>query len=133
MAGGRGASKRPRRPCRHDDTDDVRDQCTKCKRKRQLVLARRRARRQRNDPENTGVYVRPETVQTIAEAIRAFEQVEAAILHRLAQQGAKPRPETQSLFDRATEIRNALAPITAAIREELIELERPGGRRRRPG
>jgi alkanesulfonate monooxygenase SsuD/methylene tetrahydromethanopterin reductase-like flavin-dependent oxidoreductase (luciferase family) len=111
----------------------VRNLCTTCKQKRQRVLARRRARRQRNDPENTGVYLKPDAVETIAEAIRAFEQVEAAILHRLALQGAKPRPETQTLFDKAADIRNALAPITAAVREELIELQRPGGRRRRLG
>lgn len=129
MAGG-GAYKRPRRPCRHDETDRVGDQCTKCKEKRQRILARRRARRQRNNPDNTGIYLKPDAVETIAEAIRAFEQAEAEILHRLRQKGVKPRPETQTLFDKAADIRNALAPITAAVRAELIELERPGGRRR---
>ena len=111
--------------CRCDEYTTPRDLCAECNARRQRIKSRLRKRKDRERYPAGAALLTSAEVHQLHETLAALNDLQLAIVDRLAQQGQHPRGDTLTLFQHLAAVRATLTPHLTNSREELLEAGRP--------
>jgi len=116
--------------CQCTSQTSIRMICNACKRKRQRILGRLRARRFRgSDQPNGSVYLDPDTVAELLKGLDVVRRAEEAVRDDADKRGDYVAGPTKRLMEGVSIVRQALSTQLAEAEAERVEIDRPQRRR----